>query len=221
MRRLLFLAVVVAGLAALPALGQNQVANPNFNTVLTPWVAWAGDLTTGGTGAVSWNGSQDADGNPASGSGQVDFAAVPGLSNQTYGIRQCVDLSAVTPPITAAKFGAKVKSPTGQTPGNGISVQVEVFFYSAAGCNAADFLTGGQAGKVLADADLSDALWRGIDVTTPDLDLSGTLGALSAEIRASVQRTGAGSTTLTAYFDDAYLALNGTVPVELMGFTAE
>jgi hypothetical protein len=218
LRALLGLAIA---LAASPAVAQNLVANPNFATAMLPeWTAWAGDLTPGGTGTAAWIGTQDVLSDPLSGAAQVDFAATPTTPNVAYGIRQCVDLSAVAP-VTQAKFGAKYKTPTGQTPAEEVSVQVEVFFYSAAGCNAADFLTGGQAGKVIAAADLSDTVWPGADVSTPDFDLSATPGALSAEIRGAIERIGTNGTTLTGYFDNLYLAVNGTTPVELMSFTAE
>ncbi|KAA0256359.1 hypothetical protein FBQ97_08665 [Acidobacteria bacterium ACD] len=221
MRRRLALPVFLLALAAGPAPAQNLVQNPNFTGSLAPWTAWPGDLTLGGTGATSWSGSQDAGSNPASGSAQVDFAGAPTTPNVTWGVRQCVDLSSVAPPVTQARFGGRFKAPTGQSPADDVSVQVEVFFYSAAGCNANDFLTGAQVGKLLNAGDLSDSLWPALDLASPDLDLSATPGAASAEIRASVQRIGTNSTVLTAFFDDLYLALNGTVPVELTGFTAE
>lgn len=221
MRRLRRLSVCFLVLAAVPAGAQNLVQNPNFNGSLAPWAAWPGDLTTGGTGTTTWNAAQDAGGSPASGSAQVDFAGTPTTPNVTWGVRQCIDLSAVTPPIAQARFGARFKVPTGQFPTDDVSVQVEVFFYSSAGCNAADFLTGAQVGKVLNEGDLDDTLWPAMDLTTPDLDLTATPGALSAEIRASAQRLGTNATTLTAYFDNLYVALNGSVPVELTGFTAE
>jgi len=219
-RIFLFAASVV--LAAAPALGQNQVQNSGFDIVpmLMNWSAYASsapDPVGAGTGV--WDGTQDVSMSPLSGSAHIDFAAAPTGGNAAYGIRQCVDLSALQPVMTAT-FGTRYEVRTGQTATGGVNVGIDVAFFDAVGCGG-NLITGGSQGKDILMADLMDNFWDTAEILSPAFDISPLPSPMSAEVRLVATRTSMNSDTLSVFFDGAYLAVNGALPVQLQTFEAE
>jgi hypothetical protein len=198
-----------------PAVAQNLVQNSRFDTDLTSWATYASSAPDPvGTGVAAWD-AQDVDGDLASGSAGVDFAATPTGANAAFGISQCIDLAAVQP-VTSAVFGTRFKLPTNQTADGGANVTIDVAFFAAAGCTG-DLITGGSQGKtVLAAADLSDTVWPETEIVLPGLDITPLPSPLSAQLRLVARRVGTNSNTLEVFFDLPYFAVNGNVPVELL-----
>lgn len=204
------------------AFSQNLLLNPNFNTALTNWTAYATaapDPT--GTGTGVWSATEDYSSNPLSGSANVVFGVTPTGGNAGYGIKQCVDLSAPAfQPVNSAIFGTRFKLPTaGQPFDGGVNVTIDVSFLPNIGCTGTP-VTGGSQGKtILALADLSNSTWFSTDLT--GFTITPLASPQSAEVRLLVRRIGTNSESLNVFFDGVYFAINGTTPVHLQLFTAE
>jgi hypothetical protein len=216
---LLLLALVCS---AAPAVAQNLVQNPRFDTDLTSWAEYESPPDPAGTDAVAWD-TEDVDDSLTSGSAAVQFDATPTDANAVFGIRQCIDFAPAVQPVTSAVFGTRFKLPTNQTADGGTNVTIDVAFFDAAGCTGT-LITGGSQGKtVLAAGDLSDTVWPVTEIVLPGFDIppAPPSGPLSAQLRLVVRRVGTNSNTLDVFFDQAYLAVNGAVPVELLSWEVD
>jgi hypothetical protein len=88
------------------------------------------------------------------------------------------------------------------------------------GCGG-NLITGGSQGKDILMADLMDNFWDTAEILSPAFDISPLPSPLSAEVRLIATRTSMNSDTLSVFFDGAYLAVNGALPVQLQTFEAE
>jgi hypothetical protein len=205
------------------ASSQNLVTNPGFDAalMLSSWSPYASSAPDPiGTGTGTWDGTQDVSNNiPLSGSAHVDFASMPNGGNAAYGIRQCVDLGAVQP-VMSATFGTRFEVRTGQTATGGVNATVDVAFFDAAGCGG-NLITAGSQGKDILMADLQDGVWATTEILSPSFPIMPLASPLSAEIRLEARRVGQNFDTLSVFFDAAYLAVNGALPVTLQSFEAE
>jgi hypothetical protein len=127
--RLRFLAApVVALLCAAPALAQNLITDPNFDSGLDGWQAGAG---------TTWDVTRDADGNAASGSAQGarDFASPQEVDTL---LAQCIP---VLEPSAQYRFDGKVFIPGGQAGSGGVYFAVTFYPQTACGGAAVPFIT--------------------------------------------------------------------------------
>jgi hypothetical protein len=124
------LLLAAAGLwgAQRPLSAQNLLTNPGFDQDLSGWAT-----PQGGT---AWDGTRDADGNPASGSAAVKiYPPISSLSTLCPEVlSQCVTVT----PGTAYNFGGKIFIPEGQ-PGPGgspliLAAEIAVVWSSAGNC---------------------------------------------------------------------------------------
>jgi hypothetical protein len=223
-RERIVLCVASVVLAAAPALAQNQVQNSGFDIVpmLTSWSAYASSAPDSvGTGTGVWDGTQDVSMNPLSGSAHIDFAGTPNAGNPAYGISQCVDLSAgMFQPVMTATFGTRFEVRTGQTATGGVNVTVEAAFFDAVGCGG-NLITAGSQGKNILMADLIDGTWATSEILSPSFPIMPLASPQSAQLRLVARRVGQNADTLSVFFDAAYLAVNGALPVTLQTFEAE
>jgi len=222
--RVFSLAVVVVSMGS-TALAQNQVQNSGFDTaaMLANWSAYASSAPDSvGTGTGVWDGTQDVSNNiPFSGSAHVDFAATPTNGNAAYGVSQCVDLSAgALQPVMSATFGTRFEVRTGQTASGGVNVTVEAAFFDAGSCGG-NLLTAGSQGKNILMTDLVDGTWAASEILSPTFPIAPLASPQSAQLRLVARRVGTNSDTLSVFFDSAYLAVNGALPVTLQNFEAE
>jgi hypothetical protein len=210
--------------AAGPAHAQNLVQNSSFDTaaMLTNWSTYASSAPDSiGTGTGVWDGTQDVSMNPASGSAHIDFAGTPNGGNAAYGISQCVDLSAgMYQPVTTATFGTRFEVRTGQTATGGVNVTVEGAFFDAVGCGG-NLITAGSQGKNILMAELIDGTWAASEILSPSFPITPLASPQSAQLRLVARRVGQNADTLSVFFDSAYLAVNGALPVTLQSFEAE
>jgi hypothetical protein len=180
--------------ASLPAAAgaQNLVLNGTFNTDLSSWSAFPQ-----GTGTNTFA-TLDADGSAASGSAHVTNTTAAGSANS--GLMQCR-------PATAGvsyDMGAKARIPTGQTPA---TYYFLVAFYDNLTCS------GSGIGSSRADFTPSGS-WQGQTIT----GVVAPAGTVRVHFLLLVFKL-AGSPSLEAYFDDAFIVQTGssratiTVPV--------
>jgi hypothetical protein len=199
------------------AQAQNQVDNPNFATELVPWTLFLSAAPDpAGSGSASWTAQQDVSGTLGhSGAGQVVLDASPQAPHSAAGIRQCIPFAQATT-VVQANYGARFKIPATDVADGTTSVAVEVRFFSDAAC--AQFIAGagGMQSRSIAASVPDDGFWysAGDPAFAPPLNTV----AGSAEVRASLRKLGTSANAYTAYFDDIYLSLNGSVPVSLQSF---
>jgi hypothetical protein len=221
LRRTCVLAIA-ATLAWSSAEAANTIQNPSFDSALAPF--WSLQLSAApdpaGAGAVSRNGSQDVNGNAASGAAEVDLAAVQTASNDAVSVVQCALIPGGPLAITTANYGARIKVPTAGNPTDGsINAQVEIRFFSDAACSTFIPGAGGSQGRNLVAGVADDAFWY----TAGDADFipPPTTVAASAQIRATLRRVSSTAAPSLAYFDSVFLLLNGATPVTLQSFDVQ
>lgn len=213
--------IVAALMAAccMPAAAQNTVQNPNFTTELAPWTLFvSGAPDPVGSGSATWTASEDAGGAlGSSGAAEIVLDAAPAEAHAASGIRQCVSFAQTT--VLQANYGVRVKIPGTDTADGSVGANVEIRFFSDPGCS--DFIpgAGGTQGRAIVAGVPDDAFWYSIG--DPAFVLPVDALAQSAEVRASLRKIGSASQPYTAYFDDIYLSLNGSVPVSLQSFDVE
>ena len=223
-RSLFVASVLLASAGARTALAQNQIQNSSFDATMmlaswTPYASAAPDPV--GTGTGVWDATQDVSMNPLSGSAHVTFAAAPMGGNAAYGIKQCVDLSAgALQPVMSTTFGTRFEVRTGQTATGGVNTTVDVAFFDTVGCTG-NLITGGSQGKTILMTDLVDNAWGTAEILSPTFPIMPLASPQSAEVRLVARRVGSNTDTLSVFFDAAYLAVNGAVPVTLQSFEAE
>ncbi len=217
-RLIALVAVLVAGTAG----AQNLLPNPNFNppSTLVPWtvsVSQAPD-DPAGSGTTAWAGAQDVGNSPASGSAQVQLDAAPALARAAVGIRQCIAFASTT--VSTANYGARFKVPVTGNPGDGsVATLLEVRFFSDSACATPIANAGGMQGRVWSAGVPDDVFWY----ATGDAGFilpPGTV-AQSAQVRATATRLADGAAVTLNWFDDIFLALNGSTPVVLQSFDVD
>jgi hypothetical protein len=213
---------IAAAFAMSGADAANIVQNPNFTFALAPF--WSLQLSAApdpaGAGSVSRNASQDAANSPASGAAEVDVAASQTTANDAVSVVQCAPISGGPLLITEANYGARIKIPVAGNPADGsINAQVEIRFFSDAGC--VNFIpgAGGSQGRNLIGGVADDAFWYTAGDSQFVPPAATTAG--SAQVRATLRRVGSTTAPSLAYFDDVFLSLNGTTPVRLQSFDVE
>lgn len=196
---------------------QNQVQNPNFNADLTPWGLYlSAPPDPSGAGSASWTPLQDVSGALGhSGAGELVLDASPQAPHAAAGIRQCIAFAQATP-VIQANYGARFKVPSGDVGDGTTHVAVEIRFFSDTACTQFIAGAGGMQSRAIAADVPDDGFWysAGDPAFAPPLDTI----AGSAEVRATLRKLGTSANAYTAYFDDVYLSLNGTVPVSLQSF---
>lgn len=213
------------GLVGQVALAQNLVQNPRFDAgTVAPWVAaYSVAPDPVGSGAVSYNGTQDVDGTaPTSGSVQIDVPTVaPGGSARTeVAASECLPVPAGQQPVTEAKYSARLRVPVaGNTADTLLDASIELRFFSDAACaNVIDGAGVGQ-GRVLGSGVADDAFWYSL--SEPQFVPSAPLSAQSFEVRLALTRLGDTASAASVQFDNVLVTLNGTTPVQLQHFEVE
>ncbi|MEO5625701.1 MAG: hypothetical protein ABIQ70_06825 [Dokdonella sp.] len=212
-------AAAFAGLMifAVAAQAQNTVQNPNFATTLPPWALFLSAAPDPvGSGSAVWTATQDASGVlGTSGAAQVDLGASPSTALAAAGISQCVVFAAPTM-VLQANYGARFKIPASDAADGSVGAAVEIRFFTDAACTQFIAGAGGMQGRAIVSGVPDDGFWysAGDPAFTPPAN---TLAA-SAEVHATLRKLGSSATPYTAYFDDIFLSLNGTVPVSLQSF---
>ncbi|UXI69304.1 hypothetical protein [Tahibacter amnicola] len=221
-RRALACALVGSGLA-LPGIGHaaNIVQDPNFSAPIA--ANWQLQLSASpdpaGAGVLT-HGTPDVGNMVGSGSGEVALLATQPAARAAASVRQCVVLNGGATPVTEANYGGRIRIPTaGNTADGSVNAQVEIRFFSDAACTSFIPGTGGNQGRTLTPGVPDDAYWYRVG-DAHFLLPPGSVAA-SVEIRGTVRRVNAGSAASSAFFDDLYIGLNGTTPVELMHFDVE
>lgn len=209
---------LVAALAVAPAAqAQNQVENPNFADALAPWALFlSAPPDPAGAGSATWTALQDVSEAPgASGSAQVVLDASAQAPHAAAGIRQCIAFAAPRS-VVQANYGARFKIPAQDAADGTTSVAVEVRFFSDAACTQFIAGAGGMQSRVIVAGVPDDGFWysAGDPAFAPPPDTV----AGSAEVRATLRKLDTSADAYTAYFDDVYLSLNGSVPVSLQSF---
>jgi hypothetical protein len=204
-----------------PLAAQNVVSNSNFTGGLAPWASFvsaAPDPVGSGTGTQ--DPLVDVNNNPLSGSGKVTIDAAPALTNAASGISQCVNFASVT--VSFANYGARFKLPvSGNAADSGANATTEIRFFSNPNCVAADFIpgSGGSQGMDFVAGSLNDTTWYSTGDTNFVPPPSTT--AQSALVRAFVRKNGSSDHSYLAFFDDVFLRINDSTPVQLQRFQAE
>ena len=207
------------------ALAQNLSENPNLNSELTPWTPTLSSAPDpAGNGFVNWTNTFNDD-NLMNGSGSAHVQLLTSVApaspaNASSGIRQCIILPGAPTTVMSAKYGAHFLIPSTGNPAVGLAnATIEIRFFSDGNC--LDFIpgTGGSQGLDLNGA-LSDTDWYELEDSNFPMPSGGVVAA-SAEIRTFLRTTDATNDDYLAFFDHIFLALNGTLPVELIQFTVD
>lgn len=176
------LVALLSGVSASPALGQNLLTNPDFDTSVSGW--------TPGNSEQVWS-PVDADGDPSSGSARGLIAQEPGsFAGITF--RQCVRVDAGQ----TYDIGASAMVPEGQSRTG--SARVIAFFYGNADCNPAGVLDTTTLGTVDEPGS-----WTELEET-----LRAPAGSGSAALMFSIFKVESGG-ELVAHFDKAFLCRPG------------
>ena len=207
------------------AFSQNTTINPNLNSDLTPWNATLSVAPDpNGFGSVSWTNIHNNDNiMNGSGSAQVQLSTPPvppNPANASSGFQQCIVFPSPPVSVMTAKYGTHVLIPLTGNPVNGsANASIEVRFFSDGNC--LDFIpgAGGNQGKEFNGA-LSDADWYVLEDNSLVMP-NGAISASSAEVRGFLRTTGTSSDNYIAFFDHVFLALNGSLPVELLHFSID
>ena len=213
--------VLVAMCFATHAHAQNQVSNPDFNTVLLPWAQFLSSAPDpAGAGALPVRvASPDFNSIPASGSALVDINATVAAPDAASGIVQCVTFG-VPASVSFVNYGGSFLVPATTIADSAINATVEVRLFSAAGCSG--FITGGSQGRTFLPG-LATATWY--TATDNNFVLPGApVSVASAEVRGYLRQAGGVAPTQTDYktnFDRFFLVLNSTTPVRLQEFGVE
>ena len=215
-------------LAALLGAGQvraqNVIQNPNFDTDLTPWLAYlsATPDPTGAGAAPVWVASPDVNGG-LSGSALIDISTsptMPDATNAASGISQCIDFHTTPVAVDFVDYGMSFLIPTTTTTDGGVNATVEVRLFADADC--ANFITGGSQGRTFLPGLASDTTWY---TAIDDNFVPPTVGVMvaSAEIRGYLRETGAtlAQADYKANVDRFFLRFNTTTPVRLQDFSVE
>jgi len=212
--------VLVVMCFATHAQAQNQVVNPDFNSVLLPWTQFlssAPDPVGAGAAPVRVA-SPDFNGSALSGSALVDINATVAAPDAASGITECVSFTPIL--VTFVNYGGSFLLPATTIADSAINATVEVRLYSAAGCSG--FITGGSQGRTFLPG-LATATW--FTATDNNFVLPGApVTVASAEVRGYLRQTGGVAPTQTDYksnFDRFFLVLNNTTPVRLQEFDVE
>lgn len=194
--RLAYAAAAFLWLAGRVTFAQNLVVNPDFDTDVASWTIPVPGAT------IAWS-PLDWQADPGSGSALVtnELAFAGGLIG-------AVSTCMVTPTAGVYEYGARILIPSGQaSTGN---VFVARVFYGFPGCAG--------IGSVLIDELVPTTT---TDVWVPVL-IRGLPHAAGTEVQIMIgsikdQATG----TLAAHFDFVRFGLEGTTPVDLLGFRVE
>ncbi len=207
-----------AGFAA-SALAQNTVQNPNFTSDLAPWTPFVSSAPDPvGNGTAVWTATQDA--NAAigiSGAAQIGLDANPASPHAAAGIHQCIPFAQTT--VLQANYGARFKVPASDASDGSVTAAVEIRFFSDAACSQFISGAGGMQGRAIVANVPDDNTWY--SASDPSFTPPPGTSAQSAEVRASLRKTGDSATAYTGYFDDIFLSLNGSVPVSLQSFNVD
>jgi hypothetical protein len=203
-----------------PALAQNLVPNPDFNTVLAPWVQFlssAPDPT--GVGAAPVRVAPPDFNNSGGGSARIDINTTTAAVNAASGISQCFNFATPTA-VNLVDYGAELLVPSTTTTDSSLNATVEIRLYSGAACSG--FLSGGSQGRVLIPGLASNSTWYalGDNAFSPT---GSPVTVASAEIRGYLRQTNT-APTQTDYkvnFDHFTLLLNGSTPVRLLNYNVE
>jgi hypothetical protein len=219
--RSILLASVAVVATSTSVRAQNQVTNSNFDSALAPWAGFgstAPDPT--GSGAASWTSAHNLDELPGSGSSDTTLTALAGQpANASFGIRQCIALPGGPVSVTEASYEASFLARAADNPTDGLgNATVQVRFFSDASCTNFIPGAGGSQGVNLTNGFiLDDTQWWTIgdpQFLPPGLAIT----ASSAEVSAFIRTVNTTSNGYHVFFDRIVLSLNGTTPVELLGF---
>jgi hypothetical protein len=217
--------ILLAGVAlvATPASGsaQNLVTNSNFDGTLAPWIGYGSTPPDPpASGVASWTSAHNLDNLPGSGSADTTLtgqAAQP--ANAWFGIRQCIPLPGAPMNVTEASYEASFLARAADNPADGLgNATVEVRFFADLGCTSFIPGAGGSQGVNLTSGSiLDDTQWWTLG-DPQFLPPGGAITASSAEVRAFIRTVGTTSSGYRVFVDRIVLSLNGTTPVELLGF---
>jgi len=220
--------ILLAGVAlvatAASSRAQNVVTNPNFDSALAPWAGFgstAPDPT--GSGAASWTSAHNLDNLPGSGSSDTTLTGLAGQpANASFGIRQCIALPGGPLSVTEARYEASFLARAADNPTDGLgNATVQVRFFSDASCTNFIPGAGGSQGVNLTNGlILDDTQWWTIG-DPQFLPPGGAITASSAEVSAFIRTVNTTSNGYHVFFDRFILSLNGTAPVELLGFEVQ
>jgi hypothetical protein len=211
---------------AVPAYAQNNIVNPDFNTVLAPWGQYlSSNPDPDGAGAAPiWVASPDFSNNPSSGSALVDMSAsptTPDATNASSGISQCINL-ATTASVNFVNYSGSFNVPVATPADSNVAATVEVRLFSAMNCVDTDFIDGASQAQTFVTG-INNGTWFSLGDT--NFVPVGTLpvSVNSAQVRAYLQEQ---TPTLAqadykTNFDRLILIFNSTTPVTLMHFSVD
>lgn len=186
----------------LPAAGQNQILNPDFDVDVNNWTPNSGNTTV----------SHDADSGVGSplGAASLEFAASGADGAAMYS--NCV----LVAPAAKLKFGGLGRLHVDL---GGGSISVRVSFYSTTNCASASFLGSHHATPVSQTSGTVDGA-SGLAFTRYEGGIVSPPAVQSMRVSASFL-AGGGIGVHRVLWDRMYLGPPGTTPVELESFGLE
>ena len=213
---------VLAGVFAAPAFSQNLVTNPNVNGSLPPWTpTLSGPPNPPGDGTASFNAAQDVEANAGSGSIDVQVNADGGTGTAAAEVAavECLAIPVGQQTVTDTKYGARLRVPAGSPTDGAFNASVEVRFFSDAGCATPVEDASESQGRTLVAGVPDDAFWY--DLSEPSFIPAPSFAAQSVQVRVAVTKLADTGSAVTVQFDNVYIGLNGTTPVQLQHFEVE
>ena len=198
----IFLFCLLLVFGAFPAVAQNLVTNGSFDSDTSSW-----NFTTPGTFTHST--SLDADGNPASGSGELANSSTVVFG--TSFAAQCI-----TSGISGGSsydWGARMRYDTGNVQTGSGRANVVVSFFDGPSCGGSNV-----GGSTTVDFTSSNTnIWTQNEV----LGFTAPGGAVSAQVGLWTVKTEPSGTIMTVNFDNVVFGPAGILPVELESFFVE
>jgi len=205
------------------AFAQNLATNPRFNGNATPWVLnLSSSPQPAGLGASAYNAALDVDGQVGtSGSLQLDVTATTptGTGDAEVAATECVAIPGGLQPVTEANYGARLRVPSGNPTDGLLSASVEVRFFSDGACNTPIDDAGESQGRTLGAGVPDDAFWY--TLSDPAFIPASSLAAASMQVRLAVLKLADTGNAATVQFDNVYVSVNGTTPIQLQHFEVE
>jgi hypothetical protein len=208
--------------ASTQASAQSLVTNPNVDGTVVPWAtALSASPNPVGVGTTAYNGTQDVDSSPTSGSVEV---AVPsgsavGTADAEVAAIECLAIPGGQQPVTQANYGTRLRVPSTNPTDGTVSASIEVTFFSDNACATPIDDAGEGQGRTLVAGVPDDAFWY--TLADPAYTPATSLAAASVKVRLAVTKLADTGSAVTVQFDRIFVSLNGTTPVALQHFEVE